>query len=407
MFRHILTAGLAFAVFSALADTNNTANSYRPTTGQAVAGTVILQSTDGINAKPIDASNPLPVSATITPSGTQHVDGTGTAGTPAGGVLSVQGVGGGTALPVSAATLPLPSGAATAANQTSVQSAAGTPDATVLNVQGNASGVPLPVSGTVAATQSGTWTVQPGNTANTTPWLFKLDQTTPGTTNGVQDASDGPVAPGTAATKSSLGGLVYTPTVGAATAGQQVAAQGDKNGNARVAGTARSTCAIFVAPGGYTPYATPTALISIVGSSTRTVEINAYQIQAQSTAAALQTISWIKRASANTGGTPTTLTPYKLDSSGPACTAVVTTYGSAPSLGSSPVTIYASQTLSAALTAAPATIFLSNALTAATTLSAQTNVILNGVAESLEINYGGGALTVGFVAGFVVVWTEY
>lgn len=27
------------------------------------------------------------------------------------------------------------------------------------------------VSGTVAATQSGTWTVQPGNTANTTPWL--------------------------------------------------------------------------------------------------------------------------------------------------------------------------------------------------------------------------------------------
>lgn len=30
---------------------------------------------------------------------------------------------------------------------------------------------PVPVSGTVAATQSGTWTVQPGNTANTTAWL--------------------------------------------------------------------------------------------------------------------------------------------------------------------------------------------------------------------------------------------
>ncbi len=29
----------------------------------------------------------------------------------------------------------------------------------------------VPVSGTVAATQSGTWTVQPGNTANTTAWL--------------------------------------------------------------------------------------------------------------------------------------------------------------------------------------------------------------------------------------------
>lgn len=29
------------------------------------------------------------------------------------------------------------------------------------------------VTGTVAATQSGTWTVQPGNTANTTPWLVQ------------------------------------------------------------------------------------------------------------------------------------------------------------------------------------------------------------------------------------------
>ena len=29
------------------------------------------------------------------------------------------------------------------------------------------------ISGTVAATQSGTWTVQPGNTANTTPWLVQ------------------------------------------------------------------------------------------------------------------------------------------------------------------------------------------------------------------------------------------
>lgn len=28
-----------------------------------------------------------------------------------------------------------------------------------------------PVSGTVSANQAGTWTVQPGNTANTTPWL--------------------------------------------------------------------------------------------------------------------------------------------------------------------------------------------------------------------------------------------
>ena len=39
----------------------------------------------------------------------------------------------------------------------------------------------LTVDGTVAATQSGTWTVQPGNTANTTPWLVT---SSPGTSGG-------------------------------------------------------------------------------------------------------------------------------------------------------------------------------------------------------------------------------
>ena len=33
-----------------------------------------------------------------------------------------------------------------------------------------------PVSGTVTANQGGTWTVQPGNTANTTPWLSTINQ---------------------------------------------------------------------------------------------------------------------------------------------------------------------------------------------------------------------------------------
>lgn len=47
--------------------------------------------------------------------------------------------------PVSAASLPLPSGAATAANQTAVQSVPGTPQTSAVTVQGNAGGVGLPV----------------------------------------------------------------------------------------------------------------------------------------------------------------------------------------------------------------------------------------------------------------------
>jgi hypothetical protein len=51
---------------------------------------------------------------------------------------------------------------------------AGTGSFTV--VQGTAANLNATVTGTVAATQSGTWTVQPGNTANTTPWLSTINQ---------------------------------------------------------------------------------------------------------------------------------------------------------------------------------------------------------------------------------------
>lgn len=76
----------------------------------------------------------------------------GTAGTPSADVISIQGVAGGTVIPVSAASLPLPTGASTATNQTNVQSAPGTPQTVAITIQGNASGVAVPVTGSVIAT---------------------------------------------------------------------------------------------------------------------------------------------------------------------------------------------------------------------------------------------------------------
>lgn len=75
-------------------------------------------------------------------------------------------------------TVSLPTGASTAAKQPALGTA-GSASADVITVQGIASmtalkvdgsGATQPISGTVSATQSGTWTVQPGNTANTTAW---------------------------------------------------------------------------------------------------------------------------------------------------------------------------------------------------------------------------------------------
>lgn len=117
----------------------------------------------------------------------------GTAGTASSDVITVQGIASMTALKVdgSAVTQPVSDGGSTisiddGAGNISVDWAgavppigAGTEAAAlrvtvatnstgVLSVDDN--GASLTVDGTVAATQSGTWTVQPGNTANTTAW---------------------------------------------------------------------------------------------------------------------------------------------------------------------------------------------------------------------------------------------
>lgn len=192
-------------------------------------------------------------------SGNLKAVGAGVAGTPAGGVLSVQGVSGGQAVPISAASLPLPTGAATestlqtvailsssistntsltAANTSSIAASSTTSSNSLISidaktpalvggsvpcvltagsavvgavtqsgtwtvalsagsavighvitdsgsttavtgnvtvVQPTAASLNATVVGTgtfaVQAAQSGTWTVQPGNTQNTTPWL--------------------------------------------------------------------------------------------------------------------------------------------------------------------------------------------------------------------------------------------
>lgn len=105
--------------------------------------------------------------------------------------------GSGVTQPVSAASLPLPTGAATAAKQPALGTA-GSASADVITVQGIASmtalkvdgsAVTQPVSGTVNAAQSGTWTVQPGNTANTTAWLVQSDKSSTATLANVSGSA--------------------------------------------------------------------------------------------------------------------------------------------------------------------------------------------------------------------------
>lgn len=139
---------------------------------QAAAGTAagawyVRQAPAGAD---MSATNPLIVQLS---NGTTVYAGPTSAQLPAalvGGRLSVDGSG--VTQPVSAASLPLPTGAATSARQ-AAPGTAGTPSAEVSSVQGVVGGVAVPVSGSV--TVSGTATVTQGTAAAIgAPWPVQL-----------------------------------------------------------------------------------------------------------------------------------------------------------------------------------------------------------------------------------------
>jgi hypothetical protein len=105
---------------------------------------------------------PIPISGTVTVSGGGGPVAPTTAGTSASTANPIQGVTGGVAVTVIATSLPLPAGAATAANQPSLTTA-GTSGVNLVTVQGSNSGVAIPVttgspsptSGTILAINTG------------------------------------------------------------------------------------------------------------------------------------------------------------------------------------------------------------------------------------------------------------
>lgn len=98
-------------------------------------------------------------------------------------------------------TISLPTGAATAALQTTGNTALSTINTTLgspFQAGGSIGNTSFAVTQATASnlnatvSQAGTWTVQPGNTANTTPWLFSASQG--GNTAAVKAASTAPTA---------------------------------------------------------------------------------------------------------------------------------------------------------------------------------------------------------------------
>lgn len=155
----------------------------------------------------------------------------------------------------------------------------------------------------------------------------------------------------------------------------------------------------------YAAYATPTDLFCIWGSSTKTVYISNMGMGINTTAAAVQNFTVIKRITANSGGTPTNLTATLNDSTSAAATAVATIYGAAPTTGNSGGTIRVQPVVSSAPTSAPAVVSLSQTVAPGSVALAQP-ITLRGTGEGVCWNYGGAALTAGFSAYVFAEWEE-
>jgi hypothetical protein len=175
-------------------------------------------------------------------------------------------------------------GAATAANQTAAAAAKGE-GATGAAVPSGAQYMGINSGGNLtgwngAVTQSGTWTVQPGNTANTTPWLTSISQG--GNTAVVKGAS-------TAASATDPAVVVAISPNGQNANGQATAANSSPVVLAKNSGTGATIAGAAVGTAG----SAATEVVTVQGIASGTAIPVSGTVTATGTVAATQSGNWV------------------------------------------------------------------------------------------------------------------
>jgi hypothetical protein len=167
----------------------------------------------------------------------------------------------------------------------------------------------------------------------------------------------------------------------------------------------------FFATNTFTPAATPTDLVTIYGSATKTVRVVKFVITTTNTAAGSQTFFLIKRSAVNTTGTFVAATAVPSDSSDSAATATVGHYTANPGgLGTAVGTTNIKRVASPVLIPASFAGIVDDAgfdmLDSQINADWDKSIVLRGVAQGLCLNFNGAALVSGQVHAFQVIWTE-
>jgi hypothetical protein len=160
-----------------------------------------------------------------------------------------------------------------------------------------------------------------------------------------------------------------------------------------------------------TPAATPTDIITISGAANKLVRVLNLRAHIHTTSSTLVLGHFVKRSSANSGGTSSTATAIPLDSGDAAAAAVVRTYTANPTLGDEVGRIGSQYVTTLTPTAVPGIVQLlsvaGSTAMAPDGVSIQKPVTLRSAAESLCLNWNGAALAAGFIiAQWDILWTE-
>lgn len=149
-----------------------------------------------------------------------------------------------------------------------------------------------------------------------------------------------------------------------------------------------------------TPAATPTDVFTITGAANKKIKIKHISIDGNQTTAGTINIRLVKRSTANTAGTSTTLTAVPFDSNNAAAAATVRAYTANPTTGTLVGAIHSEKLFVSTTTGQQEELVLDY-----TNINNMQEIVLNNANEVLAINLGGVTVTGGSF-NFDITWTE-